>query len=104
MADKEPDSREEPLQLLPVDLVIDKDLAADLAGLHIDQTPPVTLFEYRHLRTFHLITMRLRHCWEFHSSDSSLVPRKRVFNAITATFELRCPARAVSAEIMASLA
>src|SRR5215472_14421897 len=35
VADKEPDAREEPFQLLLVDLVVDKDLAADLPRLQV---------------------------------------------------------------------
>ena len=42
MADKQPSAREEPLQFLPVDLLVDKDLAADPPRRHIDETPPVT--------------------------------------------------------------
>src|ERR1700743_167765 len=39
--DKQPGAGEYPLLLLAVDLVIDKDLAADLPGREIDQTGPV---------------------------------------------------------------
>src|SRR5438094_8136677 len=44
MPDEEPYPREEPLQLLLIDLVVDKDLAADLPGLHVHEPRPVTLF------------------------------------------------------------
>ena len=37
MADKQPGAGEQPLLLLRIDLVIDKDLAADLAGRPVDE-------------------------------------------------------------------
>ena len=43
MPDKEPGAREYPLQLLAVDLVIYKDLAADLPGCDIDETLAIPL-------------------------------------------------------------
>src|SRR5207244_3686918 len=43
MPDKEPGSGEDPLQLLAVDLVVDKDLAADPARRRVDETGPITL-------------------------------------------------------------
>ena len=46
MPDKQPRPCEEPLQLLPVNLLVDKDLAADLPGGHVYQTGPVTLFAW----------------------------------------------------------
>src|SRR5437868_4708194 len=42
MSDKEPGAREHPLQFLAVDLVIDKDLAADLPRRHIDETAAIS--------------------------------------------------------------
>src|SRR5438045_1887146 len=43
MANEEPGVREDPLQFLLVDRLVDKDLAADLTGLQIDQTRPLTV-------------------------------------------------------------
>ena len=48
MPDKQPGAREHPLQLLAVDLVVDKDLAADLPRRQIDETRPIPLFTRRH--------------------------------------------------------
>src|SRR5260370_42408738 len=48
MPDKEPGAREDPLLLLGVDLLVDKDLAADLPGSEIDQARPVTDGACRH--------------------------------------------------------
>ena len=42
MADKQPGPRKQPLQLLLVDLLIDKDLAADPPRRQVHQTAPVT--------------------------------------------------------------
>ena len=42
MSDKEPGAGEDLFLLLGVDLLVDKDLAADLPGLHIDQPRPVS--------------------------------------------------------------
>src|SRR5207302_2315088 len=42
MSDKEPGAGEDLFLLLAVDLVVDKDLAADLPGLHIDQPRSVS--------------------------------------------------------------
>src|ERR1700756_967815 len=50
VTDKQPDSGEEPLQLLPVDLVIDKDFAANLACSHIHETAAVSFLAWRHHR------------------------------------------------------
>src|SRR5438477_4628903 len=47
MADEEPGAREDPLLLLGVDRLVDKDLAADLPGLRIDQTRAVSGFTCR---------------------------------------------------------
>ena len=43
VSDKEPGAGEDPFLLLGVDLLVDKDLAADLPGLHIDQPRPVSI-------------------------------------------------------------
>src|SRR5438270_11803938 len=50
MPDKEPGAREHPLQFLAVDLVIDKDLAADLPRRLIDETLAIPRRPFAHHR------------------------------------------------------
>ena len=42
MPDEQPGAGEDPLQLLGVDLLVDEDLAADLAGSEIDEPGAIT--------------------------------------------------------------
>ena len=48
VADEQPRAGKEPLQLFPVDLLVNKDLAADLPCRHIDETGPIPLFTCGH--------------------------------------------------------
>ena len=50
MADKQPGAGEQPLLLLRIDLVIDKDLAADLPGVEIHQAIAIPHTRRRHRR------------------------------------------------------
>ena len=48
MADEQPRAREQPLQLFPVDLLVDKDLAADPPRLHVDEPGPISMLPCGH--------------------------------------------------------
>src|SRR5215469_12857789 len=49
VADKQPGPREEPLQLFLIDLLVDKDLAADLPRPQIHETRAIPLFTHHRL-------------------------------------------------------
>src|SRR5262249_22047732 len=62
MTDKEPSASDPPFQFLAVDLVIDKDLAADLPRREIDQTFAVPLCPCRDHRPLPWVLPRLGSC------------------------------------------
>src|SRR6202040_3765998 len=48
VADKQPGAHEEPFQLFPVDLLVDKDLAADPPRVGIHEPVPISMLACRH--------------------------------------------------------